>query len=61
MNFITAGHGRYGSSFMWKTVERAMLSAVFIYSGCRYGNVLLEGLWCASWQNGTRCRDGVNE
>ena len=30
LNFITAGHGRYGLHFMWKTVERAMLSAVFI-------------------------------
>ena len=29
-NFITAGYGRYGSYFMWKTVARAMLSAVFI-------------------------------
>ena len=28
--FITAGHCRYGLLFMWKTVERAMLSAVFI-------------------------------
>ena len=28
-NFITFGHGRYGLSFMCKTVERAMLSAVF--------------------------------
>ena len=30
--FITArhaGHGRYGLPFMWKTVERAMLSGVF--------------------------------
>ena len=27
---LHAGHGRYELSFMWKTVERAMLSVVFI-------------------------------
>ena len=35
---------------MWKAVERAVLSTVV----CR------EYLVVHSWQNGTRCRDGVN-
>ena len=58
-NFIAAEHSRYGLSY----VESCGVSSAECHvhlvgvnrlSACR------KFFWMHSWQNGTRCRDGVN-
>ena len=58
-NFIAAEHGRYGSSFMCRTVVSKAEYTFFIQ--CIMGRLSACREFCGvhSWQNGTRCRDGV--
>ena len=56
--FIAAEHGRYGSSFMCKT---GVSKAEYLVHSMHMNRLSACREFCGvdSWQNGTRCRDGV--
>ena len=58
MKFIAAEHGRYGSSFMCRTV---VSEAKYLVHSMHMGRLSACREFCGvhGWQNGTRCRDGV--